>query len=86
MELRGLNLEDSDCDGVEMPSPEVKDLVVEYKSIFQLPMRLPTKREANHRILLKKGQPPVDVRPYKYSHAQKLEIERLVSEIQGLFA
>lgn len=39
---------------------------------------LPPKREVDHRILTLPQQRPINVRPYKYGHLQKGEIEKLV--------
>lgn len=51
------------------------------QDIFELPRELPPKREVDQRIVVAEGQPPINVRSYKYGHAQKDEIEKLVGEM-----
>ncbi|KAL0554692.1 hypothetical protein IC582_008619 [Cucumis melo] len=61
--------------------PMIKFLLQQYADIFEAPKTLPPKREIDHRILTMLEQRPINVRPYKYGHVQKEEIEKLVSEI-----
>ncbi|KAA0062046.1 ty3-gypsy retroelement transposase [Cucumis melo var. makuwa] len=42
---------------------------------------LPPKRGIEHHIHLKQGTNPMNVRPYRYAHQQKEEMERLVDEM-----
>ncbi|XP_037497049.1 uncharacterized protein LOC119371287 [Jatropha curcas] len=42
---------------------------------------LPPRRSTDHRIALQPGQGPISVKPYKYGHIQKDEIERLVHDM-----
>ena len=43
--------------------------------------RLPPERDIVHKIELQQGSQPVHVKPYKYPHFQKEEIDRLVTEM-----
>ena len=47
-----------------------------YADIFKEPIQLFPVREVDHCIPLKNGIEPVNVRPYKYAHFQKVEIEK----------
>lgn len=46
-----------------------------------MPPGLQLPRDVDHKIVLKEGQGPVNVRPYKYAHVQKIEIEKLIQEM-----
>lgn len=52
-----------------------------YHQIFELPKGLPPKRDHEHAIILKEGSNPISVRPYRYPHFQKSEIEKLIQEM-----
>lgn len=60
---------------------QMSSLVQTYAAIFNAPTELPPPREIEHRITLKEGCDPVNVRPYRYAHFQKEEIERQVHEM-----
>ncbi|KAA0057859.1 pleiotropic drug resistance protein 1-like [Cucumis melo var. makuwa] len=68
-------------DSVEDYQPEFEQLQQEFDDIFEMPDDLPPMRQINHRIQLKEGTDPINVRPYRYPHAQKNEIERLVNDM-----
>jgi hypothetical protein len=57
-----------------------------FKDLFQEPQGLPPSRPCDHRICLKEGSDPVVVRPCRYPHRQKDEIERQCTEMlaQGI--
>lgn len=52
--------------------------------MFQDPKGLPPKRSHEHVIHLLEGQGHVNVRPYRYSHRHKAEIEKQVQEMLQL--
>ncbi|KAL6322878.1 hypothetical protein AAG906_020921 [Vitis piasezkii] len=56
-------------------------LLKEYEDVFEEPSSLPPAREVDHCITLKEGTEPINVRPYRYAHFQKAEIEKQVQEI-----
>ncbi|KAA0037660.1 Retrovirus-related Pol polyprotein from transposon 297 family [Cucumis melo var. makuwa] len=59
-------------------------LLEKFASVFEWPEKLPPQRSINHHIYLKSGTDPVNVRPYRYVHHQKEEMERLVDEMLSL--
>ena len=59
----------------------VQLLLEQYANIFRLSTGLPPKSAIDHRILTVADPKPINVRPYKYGHVQKEEIEKLVLEM-----
>lgn len=68
-------------DGVTPVPDEMQRLLETFAGIFKTPTQLPPAREIEHRITLKEGSDPVNVRPYRYAHFQKEEIEKQVNEM-----
>ncbi|KAJ0764722.1 putative nucleotidyltransferase, Ribonuclease H [Helianthus annuus] len=80
---------DSVTSGVSIPLPSslspsqqssLTDILAQYAPIFRLPTSLPPIRSHDHQIILTSPN-PICVRPYRYPHAQKAEIERQVQEL-----
>nr|UBX54614.1 transposon Tf2-1 polyprotein [Lupinus angustifolius] len=62
--------------------PEAVDnLLSEFLEVFADLQGLPPQRKQDHAIHLKEGAEIPNLRPYKYPHYQKTEIERLVQEM-----
>jgi len=61
--------------------PEISVLRYHYKEVFQQPHGLPPPRTHYHHIPLVPNTPPVRICPYCYPHSQKIEIERLVTQM-----
>ncbi|KAA0047602.1 ty3-gypsy retrotransposon protein [Cucumis melo var. makuwa] len=68
-------------ESVEELRPEFEQLELEFANIFNIPSELPPMRQVDHRIQLKEGTNPINVRLYHHPHAQKNEIEKLVNEM-----
>lgn len=65
-----------------MGMPEsLQHLLLKYKRIFSVPSSLPPSRACDHRINLQLDSQPVKVRPYRYPHSQKNEIEIMVNQM-----
>ena len=64
--------------------PDIKQLLEEFEDLFQEPNHLPPTREIDHRIILKEGTEPINVRPYRYAYFQKAEIEKQVHDMLKL--
>lgn len=56
-------------------------VINEFEDVFQLPQGLPPRREQDHAINLKTGAEIPHIRPYRYPHYQKNEIEKIVKEM-----
>jgi hypothetical protein len=54
----------------------MEDLLQSFASLFDTPIGLPPPRDRQHCIRLVPGTAPVAVRPYRYAHLQKEELER----------
>lgn len=63
--------------------PLLQTVLDQYQEIFHEPTQLPPKRPIDHRITLLPNAKPVNVRPYRYPHFQKTEMEKLVAEMQS---
>jgi hypothetical protein len=73
----------------ELPTniePEIAILLHTYKDLFKTPSTLPPSRSHNHSIPLIEGANPVKVKPYRYPHSQKDQIEKMVQDMlqQGI--
>ena len=89
-ELHSITVQDEGSESVQVAKsathPEIERLLVCFESLFQVPTALPPHRSIDHHIHLYPGTKPVNVRPYRYPHYQKGEMEKLVSDMlhQGI--
>ncbi|XP_047948867.1 uncharacterized protein LOC125194666 [Salvia hispanica] len=60
---------------------QLQILTGRFPAVINGPSSLPPARRTDHRITLQPGVLPVSVRPYRYNHIQKDEMERLVAEM-----
>ncbi|KOM50008.1 hypothetical protein LR48_Vigan08g083500 [Vigna angularis] len=65
----------------ESQGRELELLLSKYEKVFADPVGLPPDRGMVHHIPLKEGIDPVNVRPYRYPHVMKEEIEQQVQEM-----
>ena len=64
-------------------SPEIQDLIRKHEKVFQdLPMKMSPNREIEHTIEVKAGSDLVNIKPYRYPHHQKTELERLIQDLK----
>jgi hypothetical protein len=61
--------------------PELQRLLEQFNTLFEPPTFLPPVRHTDHQIPLLEGSNPVNVRPYRYPHFQKREIEAQIEEM-----
>ncbi|XP_057416557.1 uncharacterized protein LOC130711103 [Lotus japonicus] len=60
---------------------ELLNLLDKYRGVFEAKSGLPPSRGREHCINIQEGQGPVNVRPYRYPHLHKNEIEKQVQEM-----
>lgn len=60
---------------------DLEILLSDFPGVTCAPTGLPPQRASDHCIIMKDGAPPVSVRPYRYNHTQKDEMEKLVAEM-----
>ncbi|KOM56053.1 hypothetical protein LR48_Vigan10g194500 [Vigna angularis] len=60
---------------------ELEALLQAHYSVFQETKGLPPSRDKEHNITLKEGVDPINVRPYRYPHFMKSEIEKQVTDM-----
>lgn len=59
----------------------INQILQQFESVFSEPNQLPPERIFDHHIPLETHSKPVNVRPYRFPHFQKNEIEKQVSEM-----
>ena len=59
----------------------VEQVLQQFPQIFATPTGLPPERELDHQIPLKPGAEPFKLKPYRYPHSHKAEIEKQVAEM-----
>lgn len=66
--------------------PAMRQLLSKFSSVFQVPTRLPPQRDQDHAIPLVDESQVVKVKPYRYPHSQKEQIEKMVKDMleQGI--
>ena len=61
--------------------PQLSSLFEEFADLFEEPKSLPPHRSRDHKIILKLGTSPMNVRPYMYPALQKDMIEKTIQEM-----
>lgn len=64
----------------ELPK-DILELLQEFSQVLEKPTGVPPSQAFDHIIPLPENTALVNVRPYRYAHCQKNEIERQVSEM-----
>ncbi|XP_027174452.1 uncharacterized protein LOC113774084 [Coffea eugenioides] len=73
-------VEEGGGDQGQIPT-EMRELLVQFESIFDEPQGMPPVRSHDHAIQIKEGATPFKNRPYRCPYVQKAEIEKLVKEM-----
>lgn len=64
--------------------PSLQSLLHQYDHLFQEPTDLRPQWSNDHHIPLLAGSQPINVRPYRYTPQQKIEIKRQVQEMLNI--
>ena len=62
-------------------SRKIQGVLDQFQQVFNMPEGLPPFRGNDHAIRLVNEGVPVNIRPYRYPHLQKNEIERMVRDM-----
>jgi hypothetical protein len=81
LQLFALTIEANNSPKAQEVGPGLHEVLTSFHDVFSEPKRLPPPRSHDHQIPLLKRSQPVFVRPYRYPHFQKLEIERIIEEM-----
>ncbi|XP_071937632.1 uncharacterized protein [Coffea arabica] len=60
---------------------KVQELIEKFTDVFVTPTELPPAREVDHEIPLKPGSQAFKLKPYRYPHSQKNEMEKQVADM-----
>lgn len=61
--------------------PEIQGVLNEFASVFETTKTLPPQREVDHRIPSLPNAKLINLRPYRYSYFQKIELEKIIEEL-----
>ncbi|KAL3498631.1 hypothetical protein ACH5RR_041363 [Cinchona calisaya] len=62
-------------------SSQISKLLEEFSDVFDIPQSLPSPRQHDNCIPHKPDAHPLKLKPYRYPHSQKNEIENQVTEM-----
>jgi Reverse transcriptase (RNA-dependent DNA polymerase)/RNase H-like domain found in reverse transcriptase/Retroviral aspartyl protease len=60
---------------------EIDEVLSKFSCVFDSTVSLPPSRAIDHTIPLLPFAQPVNLRPYRYSHFQKLELDKIIEEL-----
>ncbi|KAL4384039.1 hypothetical protein GQ457_15G021620 [Hibiscus cannabinus] len=69
-----------DVTTTEIPE-QLQPILEKYQQVFEEPKGMPPTRNHDHSIVLKPGTQPVNLRPYRFPHYQKEEVEKQIVEM-----
>ncbi|KOM55466.1 hypothetical protein LR48_Vigan10g135800 [Vigna angularis] len=72
---------DGMADLTEQQQAEIRAVLHAHYKVFQERGGLPPSRDVQHRIVLKEGTNPINVRPYRYPFFMKEELEKQVADM-----
>ncbi|KAJ4755941.1 polyprotein [Rhynchospora pubera] len=65
----------------KLVAKELLPLIDKYQHLFEEPKSLPPHRKVDHQIQLTDETNPINLRPYRQSYFQKLEVEKIIEEL-----
>ncbi|XP_028775121.1 uncharacterized protein LOC114732011 [Neltuma alba] len=78
IEYNGLTNEETETREI---APEIQALLEQFPTVCQATEGLPPPRSKDHAIVTRSGEQPPNIRPYRYPHLQKNEIEKMVKDM-----
>ncbi|KAJ4814811.1 polyprotein [Rhynchospora pubera] len=60
---------------------QLQNVLATFSKVFEEPKGLPPTRSVDHAIDLQPGTKTINLRPYRYSYFQKIEIEKIITEL-----
>ena len=79
--LQIMSLSSGTSSSQQQCDPLIEKLPIEFASVFDTSSSLPPYRGHEHQILLNEGTALICQRPYRYPHFQKIEIEKIVTDL-----
>jgi hypothetical protein len=72
---------DHSASSLQVPPLQVQEILDQFPEVFSEPSSLPPRRPCDHAIHLHPNSKPVILMPYRFSHFQKVEIEKIMEEL-----
>lgn len=60
---------------------DIQEILLDFPSVLEEPKGSPPRRNCDHRITLKTGAEPPNLRPYRVPHHQKEAMEKIITEL-----
>ncbi|XP_039043810.1 uncharacterized protein LOC120183118 [Hibiscus syriacus] len=72
-------------EGSKIVPTAIQSVLDQYHFVFTKPTGLPPTRNHDHAIALKPEAAPINLRPYRFPHNQKVEVERQIANMLSSF-
>nr|GEW55751.1 hypothetical protein [Tanacetum cinerariifolium] len=81
LNMLSISVPTTENSGIPNTPSVLNPLIEEFADVFEVPNYLPPKRGHGHKIPLKEGTQPINMRPYRHPPTQKDAIESMVKEL-----